>query len=115
MVTGHLLLLAFVPTGAASFAPSRALPSPRLLANARPRLLHESKNCSHKSKNCSDPEKRVRTNDEISRESTIDHNNRRWLLSSFAASAVLGAPASEVWAAQGAAEYDLEYYARDLL
>lgn len=41
-------------------------------------------------------------------------NSRRSFLSSFATSAVLGSSASPARAAKGAAEYDLEYYMRDL-
>ena len=41
--------------------------------------------------------------------------HRRSFISSLATSAVFGLPASPAHAAKGAAEYDLEYYMRDLL
>lgn len=41
-------------------------------------------------------------------------NSRRTFISSFVASTVMGLPASPAYAAKGAAEYDLEYYMRDL-
>ena len=50
------------------------------------------------------------------RSRSLDYNDRRSFLSSLFASSLLGVTApSPAFAAKGAAEYDLEYYMRDLL
>eukprot|EP00579_Thalassiosira_antarctica_P008111 CAMPEP_0201897780 /NCGR_PEP_ID=MMETSP0902-20130614/47231_1 /ASSEMBLY_ACC=CAM_ASM_000551 /TAXON_ID=420261 /ORGANISM="Thalassiosira antarctica, Strain CCMP982" /LENGTH=407 /DNA_ID=CAMNT_0048430731 /DNA_START=41 /DNA_END=1264 /DNA_ORIENTATION=+ len=111
-----LLMALSVPiAGTASFVPPcRTLPSPTLLtrkAMGGPNMMHRADDADS---NDFDDD----TSETIDCDEAIlsqQYNNRRSILSSFAAaSALLGLPVSPAWAVKGAAEYDLEYYMRDL-